>query len=62
MKVKHTDNGNVKITLSIEQAEALRAGLIYATGPTGGFLSIWTQEILAHIDTKLGDAEVNISF
>lgn len=53
MKVKHTDNGNVKITLSLDQAEALRAGLIYATGPRCDFLSIWTQEILAHIDAQL---------
>jgi hypothetical protein len=62
MKVKHTENGNVKITLSLEQAEALRAGLIFSSGPTCGFLSLMTQEILAYIDMTLEDAEVNISF
>jgi hypothetical protein len=62
MKVKHTDNGNVKITLSLEQAEALRAGLLFSSGPTGGFLSLMTQEILAHIDMTLEDADINITF
>jgi hypothetical protein len=46
MKVKHTKNGNVKLTLSMDEAEKLRSILMegdglasrsYVTEETGGF-------------------------
>jgi hypothetical protein len=62
VKVKHTKNGNVKITMSLAQADALRAALVYAGGPTGGFLTLWTQEVIAHIDQQLAAADIQVAF
>lgn len=56
VKVKHTQNGNVKITMSLEQAEYLRNGLLEAA-----YLSpyvVMQKEVLLHIDDQLEKAGV----
>jgi hypothetical protein len=56
-KVKHTKNGNVKITMSLEQAEYLRNGLIEAAYGADKYSGM-QKEVLLHIDDQLEKAGV----
>jgi hypothetical protein len=60
VKVKHTKNGNVKITMSLEQAQYLRSGLLKAAYGTG-FPPVcpMAQEVFLHIDDQLEAAGIN---
>jgi hypothetical protein len=58
VKVKHTKNGNVKITMTLEQAEYLRSGLIKAAYE-GNNCEPMLKEILLNIDDQLAHAGVS---
>jgi hypothetical protein len=57
VKVKHTKNGNVKITMSLDQAKYLRNGLIESAYGTDKY-SVMQKEVLLHIDDQLDLAGV----
>jgi hypothetical protein len=58
VKVKHTKNGNVKITMSLEQAAYLRCGLLRAVYGALSAPGEMQKEVLLHIDDRLESAGV----
>lgn len=63
-KVKHTKNGNVKVVLDLEEAEALRSFTLYAPAliDSHGAISQRTLDIVDCIDFALGEAGVDPAF
>jgi hypothetical protein len=59
MKVKHTQNGNVKITLTLEEAERLKSIVMEADElHTRMYISAVTRELGDDLCEALGDAGI----
>lgn len=60
MKVKHTQNGNVKVTLSPEQAQLLNGFL--ANIRRGEELTTSHKDVAHKIESALDEADVDATF
>jgi hypothetical protein len=60
MKVKHTKNGNVKLVMGLEQAQALRAYLMFAYRLSHEVpLDPHSMELIHNIDDEMSAADID---
>lgn len=62
MKLKHTKNGNIQLTVSAEEAMYLNGALLHARFPGAVPLSVESCFVVMDIENLLDDAEVGAEY